>query len=221
MPYKLDSEQIRELIAQPETGMGYQYVEATMNNPSYLRGVVLNAELFIPENKIEKIMGKNFLTYSKILEEAERPGYIRKLKVISRGSLRLGETTRFFAKSNRSAASEATTLGTEANKIFKRFSPYRNDRRVETDGSLQAGSYATTDTDANNVRTGTEAALRYALPSDEPAIYVFTIAPPEKTPIRVGIVEPANDKPGGGVEVLFVSGSPKKTVTGPNTIPAR
>jgi len=220
MPYKLDVEQMRELITQPETGMGYQYVEATMSNFSSLKGVVLNAELFIPEEKIEKIMGRHFLTYSTILKEAEQPGYIRKLKVIRRNSLHLGET-KYFAKSISSPASEAGISWTEKNKVFKRFSSYRNDRRVKEDGSLVPGAYATTEIDARNVKTETEATLRYALLTDEPAIYVFTILPPEKTPVRIGTVEPANGKPGGGIEVLFESRSPKSTVTGPDTIPAK
>jgi len=219
MPYKLDTRQIHELIVQPETGMGYQYVEATMNNFSSLKGVVLNSELFIPENRIEKIIGKRSLAYSAILQEAEQPGYIRKLKVIKRNSLQLGEM-RLFAKAAGIPASEAAVSLTEKNQIFKRFSPYRNDHRVTEDGSLLSGAYATTEADARNVRRGAEATLRYALPSDDPAIYVFTILPPEKTSVRIGIVEPANGKPGGGVEVLFENGSPKKTVTGPDTIPA-
>lgn len=82
MPYKLSTEQIRELISQPETGMGYQYVEASMSDFSILKGVVLNSEIFIPEEKIEKIMGRRFLTYSAVLNEAERPGSSRKINVI-------------------------------------------------------------------------------------------------------------------------------------------
>lgn len=219
MPYKLSVNQINELISHPETGMGYQYVEATMNTYSSLKGVVLNAEVFIPESKIEKIMGRRFLTYSAVLNEAEQPGYIRGLKVIQRGSLHLGET-KYFARSARAPASESEISGTEKNQTFKRFSPYRNDRRVTEEGGLLPGTYVTTEADARNVNTGAEATFRYALPSDEPAIYVFTIQPPEKTLVRVGVVEPANGKPGGGVEVLFENGSPQKTVTGPNIIPA-
>ena len=74
--------------------------------------------------------------------------------------------------------------------------------------------------DAHN-KTGTDAINRYAMPSDEPAIYVFTVKPTEKTEIRRGTVEPAYGKPGGGVEVIFVNGSSEKTVTGPDTIPAK
>lgn len=219
MPYKLSTEQTRGLISQPETGMGYQYVEASMSNFSILKGVVLNSEVFIPEDKIEKIMGKRFLTYSAILNEAESPGYIQKINVIGRDRLHLGEI-KYFAKSAGVPASQATASLIEKDQIFKRFSPYGNDHRIGEDGSLLPGAYATTEADAQNVKTGTDAMNRYALPSDDPAIYVFTIQPPEKTSVRVGTVEPANGKPGGGVEVLFKNGSPINTVTGPATIPA-
>lgn len=219
MPYKLSTNQINELISQPETGMGYQFVEATMSTYSSVKGVVLNAEVFIPESKIEKIMGRRFRTYSAVLNEAEQPGYIRSLKVIHKGALHLGES-KYFAKSTQAPASEAAISLTEKDEIFKRFSPYRNDHRVTDEGGLVPGTYSTTEEDARNVKTGAEATLRYALPSDEPAIYIFTIQPPEKTAVRIGVVQSANGKPGGGVEVLFDNGSPKKTVTGPDTIPA-
>lgn len=219
MPYRLSANQISELIAQPETGMGYQYVEATMKTYASMKGVVLNAEVFIPESKIEKIMGRRFLTYSAVLNEAEQPGDIRSLKVIHKGVLHLGEN-KSFTKSSSSPASEAAISWTEKDKIFKRYSPYKNDHRITEEGGLFPGTYSTTEEDARNVKTGTEATLRYALPSDEPAIYVFTIKPPEKTAVRIGVVQSANGKPGGGVEVLFNNGSPDKTVTGPNTIPA-
>src|SRR3989338_6493743 len=215
MPYMLTASQINELIAQPETGMGYQYVEATMSTDDYLKGVVLNGEVFIPETKIGEIMGQRFLPYSAILNGAEKPGYIRKINVIGRSFLHLGEN-RYPAKSVPAPASQASILQTKKDEIFKRYSPYKNDRRVTEERGLLSGTYATTEEDTNYVGTGTDAARRYALPSDEPAIYVFTIQPPEKTRVRVGVVEPANGKPGGGVEVLFEDGSPKKTVTGPD-----
>jgi hypothetical protein len=84
MPYKLTLNQINELVAQPETGMGYQYVEATMSTYDSLRGVVLNGEVFIPEIRIEKIMGSQAINYSAILKEAEQQGHIRRLKINSR-----------------------------------------------------------------------------------------------------------------------------------------
>jgi len=44
------------------------------------------------------------------------------------------------------------------------------------------GSYATTEADAKNVKTGKEAVARYALPNPDPASYVYTIKP-KPTPI--------------------------------------
>jgi len=218
MPYKLNDSQIREMVTQPETGPGYQYVEATMNDRSILKGVVVNAEVFIPENKIGKVIGVRHLTYSAILNEAERPGYILNLEIIQKKYLELGEN-KHFSKSGKPAV-ESPVLYTSKNQYFKRFSPYRNDRRVLSDGRLLPGTYATTAEDAANVKTGIEATLRYALPSDDPAIHVFQIFPPEKISMRMGIVEPANGKPGGGVEVLFDNGCPRDTVKGKEVIPA-
>ena len=60
---------------------------------------------------------------------------------------------------------------------------------------------------------------RYALENKKPASNLFTITPPEKTSLRRGTVQPAYGEPGGGVEVIFVNGSPDGTVTGPETIP--
>ena len=164
-------------------------------------------------------MGRQYVSYSAILLEAEQPGYIRKIRVISK-EIELGEG-KYFIKSNILPALKANITLTCKSENFKRFSDYKNDRRITASGGLLAGTFATTEEDARNVKTGTDAINRYAMPSDEPAIYVFTVKPTEKTEIRRGTVEPAYGKPGGGVEVIFVNGSSEKTVTGPDTIPAK
>jgi hypothetical protein len=103
--------------------------------------------------------------------------------------------------------------------VFKRFSAYPNDRRVASDGSLLSGTYATTEQDAKNVKTGKDAVARYALPDPAPASNVITVRPNKDTDIQRGIVEPAFGQPGGGVEVIFTNGTQPKTVTGPIKIP--
>ena len=81
------------------------------------------------------------------------------------------------------------------------------------------GTYATTEEDAKHVKTGRDAVKRYALPNPKPAVYVFTIDPPLRTTLKRGVAQPAYGQPGGRVEVIFVNGSPDKTVTGPAQIP--
>ena len=120
-------------------------------------------------------------------------------------------------KAQRAAdAPEGTTL---ADEVFKRFTAFDNDRRITADHGLLPGTYATTEADAKNVKTGLEAVARYALPNPKPAIYVFTVKPLKDTLIQHGIVQPDNGQPGGGVEVLFGDGAAANTVTGPATIP--
>jgi len=60
---------------------------------------------------------------------------------------------------------------------------------------------------------------RDALPNPKPAVHVFTIDPPVRTKLKCGITQPVYGQSGGGVEVIFVNGSPDKTVTGPVQIP--
>jgi hypothetical protein len=124
-----------------------------------------------------------------------------------------------FAPKSEEAKDAPITLTTDSEE-FKRFSPFANDRRVTAAMGLVAGTFATTSEDAKaHIKTGMDAVARYALPSDKPANNVFTINPSADTNLQRGTVAPANNQPGGGVEVIFVDGSPDGTVTGPIQIP--
>jgi len=100
-----------------------------------------------------------------------------------------------------------------ANEVFKRIAAFESDSRITPDRGLRAGTYATTEADAKNVRTGMEAVARYALPNPKPAIYVLTVKPLKNTAIQRGIVQPEFGQPGKGVEVLFGEGTAPNTVT--------
>ena len=118
------------------------------------------------------------------------------------------------------SAANAILSYTETGDVFKRFSAYRNDKRITQNRGLKPGTYATTEEDATYIQTGTQAVNRYALPNDAPAVYVFTIRPPPDTPVKKGVVQPAYGRDGGGVEVLFVDGCQENTVSIPKVIPA-
>ncbi len=104
---------------------------------------------------------------------------------------------------------------TKDDERFYRFSAFRNDRRITATNGLLPGSYGTTEADGDQVKTGAEAVERYALPSADPASYRFVIKPLKDTAIKKGIVQPANNHEGGGVEVIFSEGTTKDTVTQP------
>jgi len=131
----------------------------------------------------------------------------------------LEEYRQLQAKASDAGAEPAPVTLTTVGEVFKRFSPYAKDRRVTVGRGLVPHTFGTTKEDADaNVRTGADAVSRYALPSSKPASNVFTISPPQDTELKRGTVQPANNQPGGGVEVIFVNGSPDGTVTGPVVI---
>jgi hypothetical protein len=136
------------------------------------------------------------------------------------GRAKLFNESRYFtALAATSGAESAPLTLTEAGEVFKRFSAFANDKRITKGWGLTSGTFATTEIDAMNIHTGADAVARYSLPNNKPASNVFTITPPSDTNLKRGTSQPANGQPGGGVEVIFVQGTPDGTVKPPYQIP--
>jgi hypothetical protein len=221
----LNEERQRELLEQPESGMGYQTVEITLRNGESRHGTAFNSEYLIySEESLDR------------LEAITEPA--RRLQMLERNELGFGEeiveinvVPSEVASDSRvresdggdarsSGANEAFPEPLNEKKQFKRLSAFANDRRITPTRALLPGTYATTAEDAKQVHNGRAAVRRYALPNPAPAVNMFTIDPPALgTILQRGIAQPAYGQPGGGVEVIFMNGSPDKTVTGPKQIP--
>ena len=220
-------EQLRRL---PEYGMGYQIANVSLNSGGIEKGIILNGEIFIKFVEVKSIPNL-FSQYNILLAEARRSSLkVVGASIIERSSnemhgvkrIHLQKSVRMLAnKKQASPAKDAEDSYSLLNEVFKRFSAYLNDFRITEKKGLTPGTYATTAEDASNVKTGMEAVSRYALENKTPANKVFTIKPPEDTKLKRGIVEPAYGESGGGVEVIFVDGSPDGTVSGPEIIPER
>ena len=218
----LNEHRQRELLGQPESGMGYQSVEITLRDGESRLGTVFNTEYLIyseeSPNRLEEIAKP--LRRSEMLERNEL-GFgeeIVEIKVL-RSEMPSGSRVR-ESDGNSTGANEAPFETLNHKEQFKRFSAFANDRRVTPTGALLPGTYTTTAEDAKQVRNGRDAVRRYALPNPVPAVNVFTTDPPVPgTILQRGVAQPAYGQPGGGVEVIFVNGSPDKTVTGPKQIP--
>lgn len=216
---RLDSEQTRGLLKQPETGMGYQEVETELQGRP-TRGFVFNAELLAWRDELlEAPVGGDYETLlrSATSARARELGPIRVLTGRRRVAGVVAERTAH--ESEGQPATDAQPEGTKDGEVFARFTAYRNDRRITQAGGLLPGTYATTGADAAQVKTGSQAVERYALPDPAPAIYRFRIEPLEGTIHRRGTVQPAYGHRGGGVEVLFDDGTDDGTVTGPDVLP--
>jgi hypothetical protein len=210
-----------QLLKQPESGMGYQIVEAVTAGHKTKCGIAYNAELLLFEEEPRAGLKAD---YKSLLAEARiSTDEIKSLHVVTNtastsSAYVLREASARYEKKSR-PAKDAPPEKTKEKEIFKRFTAYENDHRITSDGSLLPGTYATTEEDAKNVRTGKDAVARYALPNPKPASNVWTIKPRKDTLIQHGIVEPANGQPGGGVEVIYTNGTDPGTVTGPEKIP--
>lgn len=215
---RLNESQTRSLLAQPETGMGYQEVEATLLDYKTEKGIVYNAELIFLGTESRNTL--KLASYPAVLRTASSAGdEIKSLRVLHTRegtmSLSTGMRDAGAVKKEAAPAKDAPVGKTKADEVFKRFSAYENDRRVTAEKGLIPGTYATTEEDGKNVKTGKQAVSRYALANPEPASYVFTIKPKKDTDIQRGEVEPANNQPGGGAEVIFMNGTGANTVTLP------
>jgi hypothetical protein len=213
------------LLSQPESGMGYQTVEATTFADRTRRGVALNAELLVFDDEDRTPLRTK--TFRTLVEAA--PSWVTEIRSISlvprslsvnvQESVSVSDSVKAEIKPKAKPAKDAPEEKTKEGEVFKRFVAYADDRRLRADDSWSPGTYATTEADAKNVKTGTEAVARYALPNPAPASYVFTGKPKKDTVIQRGTVAPAYGQPGGGVEVYFKDTTQPNTVTGPDKIP--
>ena len=215
--------------------MGYQKVTATLDDGSIANGLVFNGELFVEDT--DDALPTVHEKWSAAVDQARKSApSIKSVQVISRSPDMLrgvkrvvlanarrtlsAESYDVISKSAEGPAKDGRRNAHGPHEVFKRFSAYKNDRRVTNKQGLTPGTFATTREDAELfVKTGTDAVHRYALENKAPASNVFTIVPPRKTNLKRGIAQPAYGEPGGGVEVIFVNGSPDGTVRGPETIP--
>jgi hypothetical protein len=135
---KLTDRETRVLLAQPETGMGYQIVEATQFDDKTRRGIAYNAELFFEEGESRSIL--RTLSYPWILREATKSTeQFKSFRVLSRSAAPITLTERKAAGTT-APAKQAAPERTAEDEVFKRFSAYENDNRVQADGSWSDGT---------------------------------------------------------------------------------
>lgn len=217
---KLLANQIGSLIHQPESGMGYQTVEVEYQTTKR-KATVYNAELLMWEQEPRTMLVEAFETLISKASVSETK-FIKSIRVVSPPKVVVESIAGKLLKELRGMpATEGDSRKTKEKDIFMRFTAYVNDRRITAEKGLLPGTYATTEADSRNVKTGAEAVERYALPDPKPAKYRHRIDPLKDTVYREGIVQPAYGHKGGGVEVIFDNGTGKDTVCGPAVLPEK
>jgi hypothetical protein len=224
MIYKLYYSKTQYLLSQPETGMGYQLIEAKQHNKLVSeRFVVYNAELIID-------FDVNFKSYrSQIISEGynsifNKAGYIdiEDLKILKSNEVKEYRTiteSKRQSKLRQSGGNSAVNNPKQpatGDDYFARLSAFENDRRIDFENKcLRSGSYTTTLRDyAACVKLDDDPIDRYALPNEDKIKWAFYIRPKKGELYQEGIVQPAFGHDGGGIEDYFVDGTLHDTYIG-------
>lgn len=209
MLFKLTATQENELLNQPETGMGYQVVEATKQGTySKEKFLVLNSEVVIEMNastsdNVRKVINEGIFAFKA------------SASIISLSSMTVLNEKQFrnivneSKSENERGAIENPVVNANGEEIFVRLSAFDNDRRVDkVNKCLRAGSYTTTMEDYLKCKaTVANPIERYALPNNDEIKFAFHIQPFKSDTLQRGTVQPANGKQGGGKEVYFAIGT--------------
>ena len=211
--YRLAQGTVDNLLLQSETGMGFQRV--TAGNDQF---VVLNATWALCADESWHVMQDEVDCVFGHIGHADENGELERKDCWSNwfGHIEDLELNEFVVDAGGSYAT-----ATSPKERFCRVSAFRPDLRIAANGSLLAGSYATTLNDSQLITSGLGAVGRYALPSPAPAVYLYEIRPPQQTHILCGTVHPNFGQAGGGVEVRFPHGTPPGTVSYKRLLPDR
>lgn len=210
-----------ELLRLPETGMGYQIIDARrINNISEERFIVYNSELIVDFNT-------EFLNYRRqiILEGHTRvlsrvdtlnlvsPTLITKQQVIETRTLSESKKTSTGRHSRGKGAVDSSKVKANGTDSHVRLSAYEDDKRVDlVNKRFIPGTYATTIADYATCKVYKDDPVdRYALPNDEEIKWTFYVQPKNVDYLQQGIVQPAFGHDGGGIEIYFEDGTSNDT----------
>ena len=213
MYYSLSALQESDLLSQPETGMGYQIVEAT-NARNYMRGkfLVLNSEVVIEMNayisdNVRIVINEGI---NSIKAKAENITLIA-ISVLNEKQFRgvINESK----NDNEKGAIDNPVVNANGEEIFVRLSAFDDDKRIDKiNRCLRPGSFATTKEDYLKCKsTHDDPVERYALPSNDKIKFAFHIMPVKSDTLQRGTVQPANQKRGGGKEAYVAKGTANET----------
>jgi hypothetical protein len=209
MYYRLTKFQEEEFLRLPETGMGYQIVEATKAGTySREKFIVINSEIVIEMNGMEEFMTTMVLLKGR--KECQRSS-----DFIQLNSVQLIDNKQFRDRVNEHEKGALDNPVDNANgeEIFIRLSAFDIDRRVDKENNcLIPGSFTITSVDYFTCKYSKyDPVERYALPCNNTIKYAYYIRPVKTDMVQRGTVQPANGQRGGGKESFFANGTAKGT----------
>lgn len=211
-----------KLLEMPETGMGFQVIELVGDTEiSGDKFIVFNAEIAIELDEHFQANISKFHDFNSRFSPSSLP--ILNVKpenifVLSRADIIEKINFILFADPNnrrnggKGATDNAVEIAT-GKDLFVRVSAYENDKRIDTSNKcLKPGSFTTTMPDYTDcVVTEDDPIDRYALPGQKNIMWCFYFKPVKGDTLQNGIVQPAFNHQGGGLEVFYDRGTSPDT----------
>jgi hypothetical protein len=217
MIFKAQSQFSQTLLALSETGMGYQIIDAKRQGRNAMdRFIVYNSELIVDLDNNFNIYKRQIAleSYTKMFSQSsfialESPTLVRRSAL---SNVRMFSESSMNNKGRHSGGTGAVSnaaIYANGTDLFVRLSAYADDKRIDfVKMRLKDGTYTTTETDYLTCkRYHDDPVDRYALPNDETIKWAFFVKPKSSDKYRPGIVQPANNHNGGGIEALFDNGT--------------
>lgn len=223
MIYRIYEQNSQTLLEKPETGMGYQIINASQYKSGFIRKfVVYNTNLAVELDSNFQVNKRLIVNegYKVALSRAtELMLETNSIKVFDHNSIRqkitLSETKRILNKrySGGKGATDSPKINANGTDFYVRVSAYEDDKRIDFEKKkLKPGTFTTTFEDyADCVSTNDNPIDRYALPNDENIEWSFFIQPKNVDILQKGIVQPAFGHQGAGIEAYFEKGTSENT----------
>lgn len=205
MIYKLEENQVKDLLQFPESGIGYQFIHARKKSTGKSGNfLVLNAEMII------ELDGTEELILHRILQLSVK-------EIISEIALAELLDVELISKNIQESPNRAMHHPIENPGKYNRFvriSAFHDDKRIDKKGKrLLPGSFTTTLEDYFDCKNFDRDPLsRYALPNPLEIKWAFFIKPNPSDEFQRGIAAPLFGWPGGGIEVYFEKGTAHNTL---------
>jgi len=223
MIFKVYRSDQKKFLSLPETGMGYQVIEAKRYGKIFKdRFVVFNSELIIDFDANFSDFKRQMITegYSTILTKANSLLIeTSTISLVPRGQITEFRILTESKKKDKGrhldgrGATDNPKESADGEEIFVRLSSYENDKRIDFENKkLIPGIYATTSSDyLDCVGFNDNPIDRYAIPNDEEMKWAFYVRPKPNDILQRGIVQPAFGHDGGGIEIFFEYGTSNDT----------
>lgn len=214
----LGDQAIEALLKLPETGMGFQLVQASVLGQVRTLLVFGSVDAYdvtglaLEPGEDPATVLRNGL---KIVEGLKDDLVVQTLFVAPQPSGFRLLHARIPATATPAALPTITALPSSlvkkvtllVDRKFHRFSAFKPDRRVTPTGDFVPGTYAVPESELLFLPTGFAVVGRLALPSPLPASHHYEISAKGGTVVEFGTVAPAYGQAGGGVEAYFARGA--------------